>query len=348
MIETVFRTDDVPRAERFDFWCACVETATWPLKMSSPHTDDFRAGMHLKQVGTSHVWRGTFPAMRFQGTPRLIRQFDPANYHVSVMLRGSLGVVQEGHDSLHGIGGMYLVDAARPVDCYTPGATEGVALEIPRALLPLPRERVSRLLARPLGGQQGIGALLSGFLTRLAFDTTPYRSTDGPRLETVLVDLLSATLAHHLDAEDVLPSETRRRALTLRIKQFVRQHLQDPGLSPAAVAAAHHISVSHLHRLFKTEDTTVAAWIRRQRLEHARRDLANPALRQVPVHSVAARWGFSHHAVFTRTFTTAYGLPPATYRQQALARRVLPSPRDAGPPGSREAAAAPGRPGGPG
>jgi Helix-turn-helix domain len=80
-------------------------------------------------------------------------------------------------------------------------------------------------------------------------------------------------------------------------------------------------------------DGGLAPWIRRQRLEHARRDLANPMLRQLPVHGVAARWGFSHHAVFTRTFTAAYGVPPAGYRQRALAPCVLPAPRHPGPPG---------------
>ncbi|WP_308429099.1 helix-turn-helix transcriptional regulator [Streptomyces brasiliensis] len=94
------------------------------------------------------------------------------------------------------------------------------------------------------------------------------------------------------------------------------------------MAAAHHISVSYLHRLFQDHETTVSAWIRSQRLERARRDLAEPALRAVPVHRIAARWGFSDHATFTRSFRSAYDIPPKEYRQQHVLRHPARSGRD--------------------
>ena len=74
----------------------------------------------------------------------------------------------------------------------------------------------------------------------------------------------------------------------------------------------------YLHRLFQHDGITVAAWIREQRLERARRDLADPALRAVPVHQIAARWGFSHAAVFSRAFRAGYGVAPNDYRHQTL------------------------------
>jgi AraC-like DNA-binding protein len=64
--------------------------------------------------------------------------------------------------------------------------------------------------------------------------------------------------------------------------------------------------------------TSVAAWIRSQWLEGCQRDLADPALRLTSIHRIAARWGFSHPAVFSRAFRGAYGLSPREYRQQAL------------------------------
>ncbi|MER7694990.1 helix-turn-helix domain-containing protein [Streptomyces sp. NPDC097610] len=71
-----------------------------------------------------------------------------------------------------------------------------------------------------------------------------------------------------------------------------------------------------LHRLFQHEDETVAASIRRQRLERTRHDLADPAQRTTPVHAIATRWGFPRAAEFTRAFRTAYGIPPKEYRHQ--------------------------------
>ncbi|WP_344985793.1 AraC family transcriptional regulator [Streptomyces violaceus] len=107
---------------------------------------------------------------------------------------------------------------------------------------------------------------------------------------------MSALIAHACEANNSLPPETRQQTLVLRIRAFIQQHLHDPQLTPRTIAAAHHISRSYLYRLFEYEEESVAAWIRRQRLEHARRDLAEPAMRSTPIHAIAARWGFSHAA----------------------------------------------------
>nr|WP_316728251.1 helix-turn-helix transcriptional regulator [Streptomyces sp. 11x1] len=89
------------------------------------------------------------------------------------------------------------------------------------------------------------------------------------------------------------------------------------------IAAAHHISLSYLHRLFQQDSPgeTVAAWIRAQRLEGARRDLADPALAATPVHTIAARWGMPRPSDFTRAFRWAYGVSPTGYRVRERASR---------------------------
>ncbi|MFC5785084.1 helix-turn-helix domain-containing protein [Streptomyces aureus] len=69
---------------------------------------------------------------------------------------------------------------------------------------------------------------------------------------------------------------------------------------------------------------SVAAWIRRRRLEAARRDLVDPALRSSPVHSAAARWGFPRAAGFSRALRTAYDITPTEYRCRAAAADMSP------------------------
>ncbi|WP_148589914.1 helix-turn-helix domain-containing protein [Streptomyces sp. WAC01526] len=156
------------------------------------------------------------------------------------------------------------------------------------------------------------------FLTRVTTDTDSFQPYDGPRLGTIVIDLLSVLFAHELHADNALTPETRGRTLTLRIRSFIQQHLADPRLTPRVVAAAHHISLSHLHRLFKEQDLTVAAWIRHQRLERARRDLTDPALCHHTICQIATHWGFTRAADFTRAFRTHYGMPPRDYRHKAL------------------------------
>ena len=169
---------------------------------------------------------------------------------------------------------------------------------------------------------------MAHFLTGLTADSGGYRPDDLPRLGTLADDLLTAVVAHHLDEDAARPDGSRGRTLLLRIEGFVQQRLHDPALSPRSIAEAHHISVGYLHRLFTARETTVAAWIRRSRLERACRDLRDPARRHMPVHRIAERWGFKDHATFTRAFRAAYGTAPNDYRHGG----GDPTPPEPGPP----------------
>ncbi|SEF92926.1 AraC-type DNA-binding protein [Nonomuraea solani] len=127
-----------------------------------------------------------------------------------------------------------------------------------------------------------------------------------------LLDLIAAILVREPTAEHRF--ETRRDSQLARVRGYIQENLADPRLSPKTIATAHHMSVRSLHRLFAGQDTTVASWIRNQRLERCRHDLTDPALRDRPIHAIAGRWGFPSHAHFTRAFRTAYGMSPLEHR----------------------------------
>ncbi|GAA2782859.1 hypothetical protein GCM10010521_71870 [Streptomyces rameus] len=102
------------------------------------------------------------------------------------------------------------------------------------------------------------------------------------------------------------------------IMAFIEDHLADAGLSPASIAAAHHISVRYLHHLFQRDRRTVGTYVRQRRLERCRADLADPALVGRGVGQVGRRWGFRDPAVFSRAFKSAYGVTPGAYRKRLL------------------------------
>ena len=77
-----------------------------------------------------------------------------------------------------------------------------------------------------------------------------------------MLDLLTVALAGRLDRHDEVPRGISQRALLLRVRAFIEDRLVDPGLTPAAVARAHHISLRYLYKLFEAERTSVAALIR--------------------------------------------------------------------------------------
>ena len=105
--------------------------------------------------------------------------------------------------------------------------------------------------------------------------------------------------------------------LATSVREYIEANLADPQLSPASIATAHFISTRHLHNIFHESGSTVASWIRSQRLERIRRDLRDPLLNGTSVGAVAARWGFLDAAHFSRTFRDAYGESPSDWRRGA-------------------------------
>ncbi|WP_149826236.1 AraC family transcriptional regulator [Streptomyces tailanensis] len=324
--ELVFRTVDLPVADRFDAWSELMSRTHAPMLLA-PTTpapaDGYRAHQRLIALGDVTVWPATFDPIVFRRTPKLIRRSDPETFHLSLLLRGE-GAASWGREQVaYEIQDFHVSCSSMAFEVQTgtePVTTVGV--EIPRSLVALPAHKADQVIGSRLSGREGIGTLLAQFLMQLAADTGPYRPSDAPRLGTVAADLVTALFAHAVDTDPRLPPEAHGRTLTLNIKAFVRRHLGDPELTPTAVASAHHISRSYLHRLFQAEGLTVAAYIRDQRLRNAHRDLTDPdpVLRATPVHVIGARWGFPRAAEFSRAFRAAYGIPPSEVRRGAAVR----------------------------
>jgi len=107
-------------------------------------------------------------------------------------------------------------------------------------------------------------------------------------------------------------------ARLIEARRHIDQHLADPDLSPASVAAALRISVRALHLLFEPCSTSFARTVLRRRLEQCRSALLNDLDR--PVTDIAFAWGFSSLSGFYRAFRAEFGMPPGDLRA-AQARR---------------------------
>ncbi|MFG2635676.1 AraC family transcriptional regulator [Streptomyces sp. NPDC048362] len=317
--ETVFNTHELQPGDRFEAWTEQLGRTHAPMHLTSQRSADYRGFQRVFGLGEVTVWPATFDHLVFHRTPRLVRQSDPEVFHLSLLRHGdgaaSWGKEQVGYrqDDFH-------------VNCSSmsyeistgPDPVTIVGVEIPRAAVGLPAGRADRVVGRRISGREGMGGLLAGLLVQLTADTSNYRPGDADRLGTVVTDLVTAVFANALDAEPLLTPETHTRTLLLSVKSFIQRHLGDPDLTPARIAAAHHISRSHLYRLFQDEGLTVASYVRDQRLANARRELSDPDLFTTPIHTIAARWGYTRAGDFTRAFRTAHGVTPSELRDLSL------------------------------
>jgi AraC-like DNA-binding protein len=134
----------------------------------------------------------------------------------------------------------------------------------------------------------------------------------GTRLVHSLLDLVTTMFASELGTH--YATADPRHNLMMRIKQHIDSHLSDCDLTPSDIASALFISTRHLHNLFHEEGDTVSSYIRAERLDRCRNDLADHLSADYTVAAIAARWGFPDAAHFSRIFKSRFGYSPSELR----------------------------------
>ncbi|MFJ3231579.1 helix-turn-helix domain-containing protein [Streptomyces sp. NPDC086787] len=318
---SVASSSELPARERFDWFADMVSREVVPTAISSERPAEFQAEAAVLDLGGLRMSRLAYTPLRSWRTPALIGRGDPEQYQLALVTKSAMRMIQNGNDCAVPTGDLVLWDTSRPSDAQSPsraGVSELLVLQLPRTSVPLRPRHFDRLLARRIPGRHSMAAVLTSFMKSLLDNGERCTPAQLNHLGTVAAELAAACLAQQLDAEEQLPAEVRAQALLRQIHAFIEHNLSDPGLTPAVIAAHHNMSVRGLHQLFHGTDDSVHARIRRRRLERCRSDLARPDLRAHPVQAIAARWGFSGPAVFSRSFREAYGMSPTEFRARTV------------------------------
>jgi AraC-like DNA-binding protein len=314
-------TRAVVPAERFEYWLGTFSQAVIPLRVRSEHVADFAAQMRMLDLGVVRVILHRYPSLEVHRTPGLIRRADPGLYQLVLNIQGEIAVVQSGRTACLSANEFTFVDCSQPFrathsTCRScSGQPEAITVPVAHALLPIRPELVTELHAMRMSGRHGVGVLLNQYLRELTRQPERYELNDVARLGTITLDLVVATLAHHLDT-DVAADLAQEQAMLARVREFVERRIADPELSPTMIAEGNHVSIRTLHRLFRADGTTVGRWIRARRLELCRRDLVDSLRRTSSIRAIAARWGFPDAAHFSRAFRAEYGMSPRSFRER--------------------------------
>ncbi|WP_318306710.1 helix-turn-helix domain-containing protein [Amycolatopsis solani] len=221
------------------------------------------------------------------------------NLAIKVMTRGRTRIEQGRGEAELGPADLVLLDPTRTFRFESTAAAH-VTILVPRRELRIRPAQIDRLAGVRIDGSHGPGALVSVLARESARSATEFRETEALRSAAAVVELISVALEARLGDDRPAPDEGLRD----RITGYIEARLADPELSPPGIAAAHHISVRRLHKLFEDQPLTVAALIRRRRLERCRAELAGSGR---TVTAVAARWGFSDPTHFSKLFKATYG-----------------------------------------
>ncbi|BCW20782.1 AraC family transcriptional regulator [Arthrobacter sp. NtRootA9] len=300
-------------AASFDHWKHLVAESFVPLAAQTSDVEGFRGRLRSRVVDRMSIVEVTATSHEVHRTPALIARAHERYFKLNLQLEGTGLLIQDNREAVLHPGDLAIYDTNRPYTLAFEEQTRIMVVMFPCDALALPTDYVGQLAAVRMAGDAGLSGIVGQFIRQLAGNLDVLNGPSGSRLATNALDLVSTMLHAEMD---INPDRMKPQALlAVSVREYIEANLSDPGLSPASIAAAHFISTRHLHNLFHESGTTVAGFIRSQRLDGARRDLRDPLHAGLPVGAVAARWGFLDAAHFSRTFRDAFGVPPSDWRR---------------------------------
>lgn len=300
-------------ATSFDHWKHLVAESFVPLAAQTADVDGFRGQMRSRVLDRMSIVEVTATSHEVHRTPALIARAHERYFKLNLQLEGTGLLVQDNREAVLRPGDLAIYDTSRPYTLTFEEQARMMVVMFPCDALSLPADYVGQLAAVRMAGSTGLSGIVGQFIRQLSENLDVLSGPSGSRLAANALDLVSTMLHAEMD---IAPDRMKPQALlAVSIREYIDANLSDPLLSPATIAAAHFISTRHLHNVFHESGTTVASWIRSQRLEGARRDLRDPLHAGKSVGAVAAHWGFLDAAHFSRTFRDAFGVPPSDWRR---------------------------------
>ncbi len=238
------------------------------------------------------------------------------DYGIFLLLAGVWHLTQGGQTRTVEPGSMVLMDSNIPFHSVKPGKARLRAIRIPhRQMDPLivPGWQRHGIVC---AAQPGLGGLVTQYARALTDEMDRLSAAQAD----AALDNLCRLFALHSDAQvnHVAPAEHAvHAARLLQVRRHIDQHLADPALTPASVAAAHQMSLRSLHLLFEPTGVSFARHVLRRRLQECHATLTSPAHAQRSVTDIAFAWGFNSLTTFYSGFQHEFGMAPGEVRRAA-------------------------------
>jgi len=308
-----FSTELVPAPDRLEAWRWKAQQICGDSRFHFPKTFRFHGSIQAHRIAGCELTLFSSSALSFEKFPTINLSSDQRACIVITQLAGVRRYCQDGKAAVLGRGDTTLIDSGRPWRSDCQGDCARLYLRLPYPLVE-EKLRLPRLpVARKISGTAGLGSILFGLSTSLFRQAEDLTSEEGRTAVEAYLKILSACVGQ----SEFAASERGGDLLFSRIVRHIYGHLAENDLGPATIAAAMGISVRHVHRVFSHTGSSVADWIRTQRLGQCHHDLADKRQLHKSITEIAFSWGFNDSAHFSRAFRQEFGICPRSYRARA-------------------------------
>ncbi len=323
----IFSTGEVHPRDRLGYWLELLEKSFFRHTFRPADGPAFHGEIKGGCVGRLKVAHTSLDSGRASRTARDQARDDIDDIYINVRLTGTSMVSNGWREATQAPGTMVLLDARHPGQTWDQTPTTSNLACVPRAGLEARLGNLDGLSALPLAGEKPVVGLAVGFLSMLVERAGSFDEVVGSKLADQALDLVALAYSTELGLSRPRLSSARSTSL-LRLKSVIEARLCEPGLKPAAVAAAAGISVRYANDLLSQEGLSVERYIQHRRLERCRRALEDPTQGDRMIGDIAFGWGFSDLSHFVRRFRAAYAITPSDCRRRALERTASAGPQE--------------------
>lgn len=243
-------------------------------------------------------------------------------YFLALQIEGRGWARQRNREVMLKPGDFTLIDGAEPYVLEFDAPVKRLVLRVPRREIDLRLHRPADLRAVSFGRSSSGSTLAFDLLHGLSSECDLHSPELKTQLGAEVLDLcVAAMLGQRSGTHPSFEGSGRARAFVLeRARAYATEHLRDPALAPAQVAAAVGISVRYLHEVFHGAGESFGQWVRNQRLQRCHVEIADPSESHRLISEIAFGYGFNEMAHFSRVFTRRFGYSPRTLRARRPAK----------------------------
>ncbi|WP_342078641.1 helix-turn-helix domain-containing protein [Yoonia sp. SS1-5] len=313
-IHTRYDTSDVPERDRFAYWRESVCDTYVKLGCDAEKRSGFWGLIDIARHPVLSISQVAGRAHKVDRRPRDIRSASDSFFLLSLQTAQSSRITQFGKTAILRPGDMALYTSSDPYTLELSDEFSQTVVQLPTDKLISRLPNAEMLTAKTIDGQTGIGKLVRENILAFAQHASSADPTVQSLVQDTLIDLIATGLASEQSGKLELSSPEQH--VMLRVKSFIRNHLEDPNLDRNMVAAEMGMSVRRLNDIFAKEDLSIAAFIRQARLRRIADDLTDPRSACLSISEIAFRWGYSNMQNFSTTFRSHFGISPRAYRKQ--------------------------------
>jgi len=318
-----FTTDHIPVSDRQEAWVWNAKQICGECNFQFPQQFPFHGSISRRKLADLEMTLFSSSALSFNKYPVANAGLKNRACIVITQLQGLRRYCQNGSVAILRKGDATLIDSSFPWSSDCPGDCARLYLRVPQRLIESQLRLREFPFAKRISGDSGLGAILFRLSGSLFEQAESLGAAEGVSAMEGYLRILRACIGGNQAAHT---GAHRMLELSARITNYIETHLPESTLGPVEIASALRISIRHVHRVFCNQGSTVADWIRTQRLKRCRTDLCDPRLQAKSITEIAFYWGFNDSAHFSHAFKRQYQMCPRAFRSRVFAG--LPVPDD--------------------